>query len=553
MSPRRARPRPEAADRRLNSGAGGARTRRAAGQVRRPPVPGATYGLDGGEAPPGPEGRRPAAPVDPAGPAGPVDPPAGSAGRADPAAPVAPAGRGGPAEPVGPAEGAGAAEPGTAGAEDARRGSDGWGAAWLRALESSGDPARLERGRAYARGGSVAAVRVVPGRITAYVHGSRPRPYRAELRLPVLSDEAWEGFLDAVCGRPDLVAALLDGGIPRAVADRAARAGAPLPPEPGELRPACTCPDRGRMCKHTAALGYAVAGLLDVEPFALLLARGRDEESLRDELARRSARPRRPAAPVAAPPRRAAALPARGVYTARERPPLPEPLPIPELPGEPGPFPEVAGGPEPDALAFLAVGAAARAHEALRFAVHPGSTGPAGGRARAEAAPAVDPLPELSLWHDTVRLAATHPDLAGRRSLSPLFAELARAAGRTAPELARAAAAWRQGGPAGLEVLETVWDPPAGDFDRGRSALVGQGLTPVGIHRNHLTHRAGGHQLRYGRDGRWYPYRADPLPAGAEAEEGPAPGDWWPEGPAASDPLTALAALTARTAATGRQ
>ncbi|CAM5554203.1 SWIM zinc finger family protein, partial [Streptomyces fimicarius] [Streptomyces griseus] len=78
-----------------------------------------------------------------------------------------------------------------------------WGRAWVDALESlSMDEARLARGRAYADDGQVAAITVTPGRVVAYVHGSRARPYRAELRLRTFADPGWEALLDAVAERP---------------------------------------------------------------------------------------------------------------------------------------------------------------------------------------------------------------------------------------------------------------------------------------------------------------------------------------------------------------
>ncbi|MGP3988050.1 SWIM zinc finger family protein [Streptomyces sp. 3N207] len=469
--------------------------------------------------------------------------------------------------------------------------TESWGGAWLRAMEGAArDLARLERGRAYARAGQgfgsgragaggVSAVRVGPGRVTAYVHGSRPRPYRAEWRLPMLSEEEWDAFLAAVAARPVDAAALLDGEIPPGVAATARSAGVQLLPDAGELIPACSCPDQGHPCKHAAALGYETGRLLDADPWALLLVRGREAETVREEVARRSvarqdtgtARQGRsaeqqsmssaphgrssaqqegtgagadrvlpgvsPGVPGVLPAQRqlSSTVPAREVFATAVRPPLPELLPLPEAPGEPGTFPDLPGAPSADALTFLATDAATRARLALTAMSAEGNAEEGPG-----AAEDGDPLPELSLWHDTIRLAATHPQLTGRRSLTSLFAALARSAGRDALELARAAAAWRQGGPAGLGVLETAWDPPAGDFDRGRSALAGLGITMT-IHRNHLTHTTRPVQLRYGRDGRWYPYRA--APEETSQPESPDRRDWWPEGPAAPDPVQALTGL----------
>ncbi|MFE9392307.1 SWIM zinc finger family protein [Streptomyces sp. NPDC006784] len=451
-----------------------------------------------------------------------------------------------------------------------------WGAAWSRAMEGAArDTARLARGRAYAdtgRGGprgaagagAVSAPRVGTGRVLAYVRGSRARPYRAEWRLPVLSEEEWAAFLTAVAARPVLAAALLDGEVPWDVVPVAQAAGVRLLPGAEDLLPACSCPDHGHPCKHAAALGYETGRLLDADPWALLLMRGRSAEAVRTEVARLGAdrietsagRPRRRGG--GAPPRRSgghaggslcdgrrprATRLATEVFATSVRPPLPEPQPLPDVASEPGVYPELPGAPDADALAFLAADAAVRARCALSAVPVDDGAGP-------RRVVDHDPLPELSRWHDAVRLAATHPQLTGRRTLSARFAGLARSVGRDPLELARAAAAWRQGGPAGLAVLEAAWDPPAGDFDRGRSALAGLGIGMT-IHRNQLTHTTRPVQLRFGGDGRWYPYRdaSGPGPgdrSGSGRDGSADAADWWPEGPSATDPVQALTGLGQR-------
>jgi uncharacterized Zn finger protein len=417
-----------------------------------------------------------------------------------------------------------------------------WGDAWVRALEESAlEAGRLSRGRAYARGGYVDAITVMPGRVTAPVHGTRPRPYLTTLRLPTLTDREWNGFLDAVSARPAHIAALLDKEMPHQLAEAAHEAGVRLLPGHGELRPSCSCPDIGHPCKHAAALCYQTARFLDSDPFVLLLLRGRDEDELLDELSRRNAlltareagrppgegavegpkpgsggtsRPRAGAGEEhAAEP--GAALPgvlARDALATSVRPALPAPLAPPPSPGVPPPYPELPGAPGPDDLAFLAAHAATRAHAALTDSA------------------ALAPSP---LWHDAVRLAATHPQLARRGALSTRFAALADATGRRPRDLMRAAAAWRQGGEEGLALLEGAWDPPAGDFDRAHGALAAADLPRMSPWRNRLTDARHSRQLRYGHDGRWYPYRE---------VEGTG-GDWWPAGPAEPDPVAALTGM----------
>ncbi|MFF8385357.1 SWIM zinc finger family protein [Streptomyces kanasensis] len=394
--------------------------------------------------------------------------------------------------------------PSVGGGEDGAFAATWWGNAWVAALEATAlDPARLARGRAYAGRGLVDAITVTPGRVTAYVHGSRARPYRTQIRLGVLGDGDWEAFLDAAAARPDHMAALLDKDVPHALADRT-----DLLPHAGDLIPDCSCPDDGYPCKHAAALCYQAARLLDEDPFTLFLMRGRGEQEILAALGHRSAA-RSAAESAAAPPPPVPAVPARTAV--RAVPPAPPPpLPPPARPGRPPAYPEAPGAPDPLALELLATEAAARAHAHLTT-----------GR---------DPVADLTPWQDAVRLAAAHPGSGLTASTRALYRDLAAALDRTPADLARAVAAWRQGGPAGLVVLEEPWDPPAGPFDRARPALIAADFPHFRPWRNRLS--TPGLQLRYGRDGLWYGYESD---AGRE--------DWWPRGTPDSDPVGALAQL----------
>ena len=383
-----------------------------------------------------------------------------------------------------------------------------WGNAWVTALEEGAlDVARLVRGRGYAEKGHVDAITVTPGLVLAYVQGSRPRPYRVQVRLRTLGGQEWERFLEAAVERPGHIAALLDKELPQSLAD----CGAPLLPGPGDLEPRCSCPDSGHPCKHAAALCYQTARLLDADPFVLLLLRGRGEREVLDELSRRNAA----RAARAAQEQQTAAFPgvrASDALAPRTLPPLPAPLPPRPHPEPPPAYPAAPGGPDPFALDQLATDAAARAHTLLT-AGH-------------------DPVGELTLWQDAVRLAAARPGSGLTAGTRALYSSLARAAGRTPGDLARAVAAWRQGGLDGLEVLEEAWDPPAGRFDRARPLLRAADLPAFRPWRNHLTHPRGHIQLRLGRDGLWYAYESEP---GHD--------DWWPRGTPDLDPVGALTGL----------
>jgi uncharacterized Zn finger protein len=382
-----------------------------------------------------------------------------------------------------------------------------WGNAWVDSMEDTAlDTARLQRGRAYANRGHVDSITISPGRVMAYVHGSRPRPYRTDIRLRTLDDTGWEELLDAAAARPDHIAALLDKAMPHTLA-----ASADLLPTGGDLTPDCSCPDDGYPCKHAAALCYQTARLLDEDPFVLFLLRGRGEQEVLADLTRRNASRSAAERTTAAPPM--PTVDARSALAARPLRPLPPPFPVPAQPGRPPAYPQSPGAPDPLALDLLATEAAARAHTFL-------TTG-------------LDPVGALTPWQDAVRLAAAHPGSGLTASTRALYRDLATALHRTPTELARAVAAWRQGGPAGLAVLEAPWDPPAGPFDRARPALVAADFPHFRPWRNQLSTAA--LQLRFGRDGLWYGYESD---RGRE--------DWWPRGTPDTDPVGALTALLGR-------
>ncbi|WP_326763625.1 SWF or SNF family helicase [Streptomyces sp. NBC_01591] len=402
-----------------------------------------------------------------------------------------------------------------------------WGQAWLKALEDTAlDGKQLKKGRRFAREGRVGAVSVRPGRITAVVRDGDSFTYRSDVLLQELSKAEWERFLGMAVERAGHIAALLDREMPPHLVEDAAAAGVELLPGIGDLDPECTC-DAWDHCPHTAALCYQVARLLDQDPFVLLLMRGRGERRLLDELQVRIAAraeghgpsgPAEPADGSAAAAGKADDLGVRAdeAFAARDiLPPLPA---SPPLPAEPGPAPsletetEPQAGVDPAALELLATDGAARAHRMLSEALSPGHER--------------QPLPAgLTPQQDAVRLVAEarpEPWIAKR---------LATGSGRRQAELDAAVRAWRYGGAAALTVLEEEWTPGPEALARARARLAEaweEGERPrLRSAGNRWTAVDGGVQLRYGRDGRWWPYR----------KEG---GHWVPAGPADDDPAAAL-------------
>jgi uncharacterized Zn finger protein len=157
-----------------------------------------------------------------------------------------------------------------------------WGERWIGALEALGAvyANRLPRGRTYARQGRVANLTVRPGRVTAKVQGSRARPYRVTLTLPVFDDATWTSILAALAGELRHTAALLDGRMPDDVDDALQACGVSLFPRPRELSTSCSCPDAANPCKHVAAVHYTLAQTFDDDPFLLPRLRGRDRDQM---------------------------------------------------------------------------------------------------------------------------------------------------------------------------------------------------------------------------------------------------------------------------------
>ncbi|MER6947619.1 SWIM zinc finger family protein [Nonomuraea sp. NPDC000554] len=346
-----------------------------------------------------------------------------------------------------------------------------WGRAWVKALEDTSlDQGLLRKGRAYAKTGQVGPIAVSPGRIAAVTETE----YDTVVRVEQLTDAEWERFLDQVAAKAGHIAALLDRDMPHELVEAAEDAAVPLLPAVGDLEPECSCPDWGHPCKHAAALCYQTSWLLDADPFVLLLVRGRGEQDLVEALQRRDL-----------PVRAAPGVPAAEVF-ALGVPPLPAPPPL-DVPFSPLPL-EPAPGVDVAALKVLAASAASRAREVL-----------VSGR-----------LPVLTEYQDRVRLAAAHDLDLG---------------------LEAAVRAWRYGGADGLDALETSWTPPKQDLARAQALLESawEGEQPPRLEtwRNRWT--LGTLQLRYGRDGRWYPFTLRE-------------GEWWPAGPPDRDPSALLPA-----------
>jgi uncharacterized Zn finger protein len=156
-----------------------------------------------------------------------------------------------------------------------------WSRAWIQALENLDFGPRLARGRTYARKGQVMDYALRDGEVQASVQGSRRTPYKVRIAVKKLTDDAWEAALDALAGRAEYLARLLNGDMPDDIDTVFAATGTPLLPGSSlDLTTSCSCPDWANPCKHVAAVYYIVGEALDADPFLLMALRGRDREAV---------------------------------------------------------------------------------------------------------------------------------------------------------------------------------------------------------------------------------------------------------------------------------
>ena len=156
-----------------------------------------------------------------------------------------------------------------------------WGKAWCKNLERYADFSnRVGRGRSYVRNGMVLDLRIASGVVTALVQGSRPQPYKINVKIAPLAKEA-RAQVEAACrGQIGSLADLLAGQFPKALEALFAGEKTGLFPTPKEITFDCSCPDWASMCKHVAAVLYGIGARFDEDPGLFFTLRGMDPQAL---------------------------------------------------------------------------------------------------------------------------------------------------------------------------------------------------------------------------------------------------------------------------------
>jgi uncharacterized Zn finger protein len=154
-----------------------------------------------------------------------------------------------------------------------------WGRAWCDNIEAYSDfYSRLERGRSYLRSGAVLDLQITAGVVKARVLGSRM--YDVEVKIGAVPKQRWAEVCGRCSGEIASLVDLLQGRLSQRVMAHMCGRESGLFPVPQEIRFSCSCPDWADMCKHVAAVLYAIGARLDQRPQLLFALRGVDENEL---------------------------------------------------------------------------------------------------------------------------------------------------------------------------------------------------------------------------------------------------------------------------------
>jgi uncharacterized Zn finger protein len=170
-----------------------------------------------------------------------------------------------------------------------------WGKRFIEALEAFTDPARLGRGRSYARNNKVKSFQIENGKITAKVRGSvnpyfgvyKEPTYTTTIEIKPIANANWLKVIKLIAAKASYVSKLLMNEMPDNIEDVfAALSLHLLPHSRHDFQTDCSCPDWANPCKHIAGVYYLLAAEFDRDPFLMFELRGLSKDELQQELAK---------------------------------------------------------------------------------------------------------------------------------------------------------------------------------------------------------------------------------------------------------------------------
>ena len=166
-----------------------------------------------------------------------------------------------------------------------------WGKQWVKSMladKRKNKYRRMFRGINYANENRISNLIIQHGEVFALCLGSEKygsQQYRIRLKFTPLESNQWKKVAEKLSEKALYEAQLLTKEMPKDIDKIFIAAGVPLfPPIKEELNGSCSCPDKSVPCKHMAALVLILAKIFDYDPFQLIKLRGRDRNTLLDEI-----------------------------------------------------------------------------------------------------------------------------------------------------------------------------------------------------------------------------------------------------------------------------
>ena len=134
--------------------------------------------------------------------------------------------------------------------------------------------------------GRVVSLAVGAGRVDAEVQDGRP--YQVRIGLTAFGKTDWAAITHALAAKASATVLLLSGELPRDVEEIFKSVRLPLfPSSAREVSLDCTCPAVEVPCGHLNAVFSALVARVGDDPFTILALRGRNRETLLEELKNR--------------------------------------------------------------------------------------------------------------------------------------------------------------------------------------------------------------------------------------------------------------------------
>jgi len=135
----------------------------------------------------------------------------------------------------------------------------------------------LPRGKTYANTGRAHDIQIEKNRITAKVSGSRSKPYKVAIEIPLFTKMQKKKVIELINDNPLFLSQLLNRELPPTLNDACADVGIDIFPESWQdFKASCSCPDWAMPCKHLASVIYLIANEIDKNPFLVFEMHGLD-------------------------------------------------------------------------------------------------------------------------------------------------------------------------------------------------------------------------------------------------------------------------------------